>query len=280
MKQRIITAVIGLALLAVVLFCYETPVYDGAVCIITLIAVHELLLAMKVTRNIPLTVLTLLTAAIPFFTPLTQTPKDYFSLSVTLYAASVFLGFLLMLKQHDRLDFQTVATAYFIAAIVPFSFYALIHIRDSFGWMQGLFYTLVIFASAWGADSGAYFAGRFFGKRKLAPKISPNKTVEGLIGGIISALVLVVLITWGYLFLIGRMTAEGWLERVPLLVITPLLSLAGVGGDLFASVIKRQNGLKDFGTIMPGHGGILDRFDSVFFIAPLFYLILLYLPAA
>ena len=280
MKQRIITAVIGLALLAVVLFCYETPVYDGAVCIITLIAVHELLLAMKVTKNIPLTVLTLLTAAIPFFTPLTQTPKDYFSLSVTLYAASVFLGFLLMLKQHDRLDFRTVATAYFIAAIVPFSFYALIHIRDSFGWMQGLFYTLVIFASAWGADSGAYFGGRFFGKRKLAPKISPNKTVEGLVGGIISALVLVVLITWGYLFLTGRMTAEGWLERVPLLIITPLLSLVGVGGDLFASVIKRQNGLKDFGTIMPGHGGILDRFDSVFFIAPLFYLILLYLPAA
>ena len=93
-------------------------------------------------------------------------------------------------------------------------------------------------------------------------------------------MVLVVLITWGYLFLTGRMTAEGWLERVPLLIITPLLSLVGVGGDLFASVIKRQNGLKDFGTIMPGHGGILDRFDSVFFIAPLFYLILLYLPAA
>ena len=117
------------------------------------------------------------------------------------------------------------------------------------------------------ADSGAYFAGTFFGKTKLCPEISPKKTVEGLIGGVISNGILMLIISLFYQFVLKGEP----IHYLGVLIAGMLAALIGLVGDLTASVIKRQTGIKDYGNIMPGHGGIMDRFDSVLLVAPFMY---------
>lgn len=115
------------------------------------------------------------------------------------------------------------------------------------------------------ADSGAYFVGRFLGKHKLCPRVSPKKTIEGLIGGLVS--VLLVVIFFGFM-------VEGWFLSFPqLLFISLTTALFSVIGDLFISIIKRQNHIKDASQILPGHGGFLDRIDGLLAGIPVFYLL-------
>lgn len=122
---------------------------------------------------------------------------------------------------------------------------------------------LLLLLIVWGADTGAYFAGRAFGKHLLAKRVSPKKTIEGLIGGIIFAFVLATL------FAVYRL--EFLLDNLPgLAVLISVTVLFSVYGDLFESMIKRYQGVKDSGTLLPGHGGLLDRFDSLLAAAPVF----------
>lgn len=144
---------------------------------------------------------------------------------------------------------------------IGYGFYFLIATRLEFGLEWVIFIILLI----WSTDSGAYFIGRSFGRKKLWPSISPNKTVEGAIGGILLALVV------GVVF---------WLLNIESLTVLLLLSLAtsvfGQLGDLTESAIKRHYGVKDSGTLLPGHGGVLDRFDSMLFAFPIIYFCLLF----
>ena len=121
---------------------------------------------------------------------------------------------------------------------------------------------LFLFFVTWAGDTGAYYAGTAMGRRKLAPRISPNKTVEGLLGGI-------------GLSLVAAFIAKVWflpsLNTIDCLALGVLLSLTGVLGDLAESVLKRSAGVKDSGSLIPGHGGVLDRIDSLLFTAPVFY---------
>lgn len=132
---------------------------------------------------------------------------------------------------------------------------------------NGIYYLWMIFISAWSTDSIAYFIGSKIGKTKLMPEISPKKTVEGAIGGALGCIIVMVV----YGLLLGQ---YGILSNVPIYHYVIVGVLAGVlsqVGDLFASAIKRSMNIKDFGKILPGHGGILDRFDSVLLIAPVIY---------
>lgn len=128
-------------------------------------------------------------------------------------------------------------------------------------------FVVLLFLAAWGNDTLAYCTGKMFGKHKMTPKLSPKKSVEGLIGGIVGAAVLGAL--YG-LFLQTRI-------RLPFNPITMFPIICAIGaaisviGDLAASAIKRDSGIKDYGTLIPGHGGILDRFDSIILIAPVIY---------
>ena len=148
---------------------------------------------------------------------------------------------------------------------------------------HGLFHLIMALGGAWIADSGAYFCGVAMGKRKLCPKISPKKTIEGFIGGIVCNAVVFVLIFMGNIWFTNR------LEPHPLAAFTPMiackaaalgavLAVISVIGDLSASVIKRQKGIKDYGNIMPGHGGLMDRFDSVLFVVPAYSVFLTLFP--
>jgi phosphatidate cytidylyltransferase len=120
--------------------------------------------------------------------------------------------------------------------------------------LAGPWALLFILLWVWAADTGAYFAGRAFGRHKLAPKVSPGKTIEGLIGGLALALAVVALVAW-------QVPVQG--DRYLLLVVALVTVLASALGDLFESMVKREAGVKDSGTILPGHGGMLDRIDSV-----------------
>ena len=133
----------------------------------------------------------------------------------------------------------------FIYALLPAL--ALLWVRER----SGINLLLWVFIVTWSTDIGAYFAGRSFGKRKLAPTISPGKTVEGLYGGLVAAAVLGG--AWVFIAALGK----------PLLVLAPLFAVAAQLGDLFESSMKRRAGVKDSGTWLPGHGGVLDRLDGL-----------------
>jgi len=154
-----------------------------------------------------------------------------------------------------------------VITIVP-SWYALVHIHAAFGSL----YLLFTFALVWVADSGAYFAGKNFGRTKLAPAISPGKTIEGVVGGAALVLVYGTLAGW---FFAGSVAAGLALGAVSVGV-----GLLSISGDLLVSLFKRQQGMKDSGRILPGHGGILDRVDSLLAAAPVMLLGLEWLVAS
>ncbi|MEZ0471945.1 phosphatidate cytidylyltransferase [Luteimonas salinilitoris] len=158
---------------------------------------------------------------------------------------------------HARVIKLAAATASVIPAWCAL---ALIHAGQPYGhrWL------LIALAMIWAADSGAYFAGRRFGRHKLAPNISPNKTVEGLAGGVVAGVLLAVL---------AAPLAGAELAQLPLVALVALLAiLFSVVGDLYESLLKRHVGAKDSGTMIPGHGGLLDRIDSVLAALPVFAL--------
>ena len=148
------------------------------------------------------------------------------------------------------------------------------HVYLTREYTHGKLLVWLIFLSAFGCDVGAYFTGMVFGKHKLIPQLSPKKTVEGAIGGVVVAVSICVV--YG-VFLESRNGLAG-VDTVLLCFITGFLgSIFSQIGDLAASAMKRYVGIKDFGKIMPGHGGVLDRFDSVLFAAPVVYYSMFYL---
>ena len=158
----------------------------------------------------------------------------------------------------------TIFGALYLAMLFPFI--SLIREME-----MGNFLVWLIFISAWGTDTFAYFSGYFLGKNKLAPNLSPKKTIEGAVGGVIGAALLAFVYTWLYSTYYNGNMME-YIIIIP--IITGFSSIIAQLGDLSASAIKRIFHVKDFGSILPGHGGILDRFDSVLFTAPFIYMVL------
>lgn len=273
LKQRLITAAIGVALFVVIMFFFSTLVYNIVLAALSVLAVYELLLATKYVQNKLLTVCSLAFAAAVPFLRLPEIRKY----SILFVFAFVMVLFGILLAGHKTVRIEQIGLVFFVTLFFPFAVTSLIYIRDEFGAERGLLYNVLVFACAWGADAGAYFIGRLFGKKKLAPEISPNKTVAGFWGGFLGAFVLMGIIIAGFYFW-NQMDPAFSIHWGAFIIAGVVGTLLSVFGDLSASIIKRQCAIKDFGTIFPGHGGIVDRFDSIFFVAPFFYMLLHFWP--
>ncbi len=175
-----------------------------------------------------------------------------------------------LMLAHKELPFSSLAITFFAGIVMPHLLCAPVRMHS---WANGRFFILLPFVIAFLSDTGAYFTGRAFGRHKLAPVISPNKTVEGVIGGVLWAVIGVALYC---LVLEKAFGFEATYLYVPVYGI--LGSLGAVFGDLCFSAVKRQTGIKDYGNLIPGHGGILDRFDSMIVVGPLTELLMLFIP--
>ncbi len=277
LKSRVITAVVGLVLLSLVMVFYETIWFNLAFTAVCIIAIFELFTAYKFTKKQAhifvgfsvMTVIVMLSDSVlvrPFVVPAT-------------YLFVLFLA-ICVISNFDAVNFSRLAGMAVFAAVVVYCFYSFIQLKSllpsaTYG-NDATYFVFLILAYAWGGDTCAYFAGRAFGKHKLAPVISPKKTWEGAVGGVLGSMLLGVLITLGYVQGVGSLMNFEQVHPMYYLIVGLVgaaASVLGIIGDLFASAVKRQCGIKDFGTIFPGHGGILDRFDSVLFIAPLVFMV-------
>ncbi len=187
----------------------------------------------------------------------------------------VLIAVFLTLKNHKTFDLAAILSLCVMPFIMAYAFGSLEKIAN-FGaayefeispisTARGIYYVLMMLNFSSLCDTGAYFVGVTLGKHKLCPEISPKKTVEGAIGGIITGVIFTLIFTFAF----------GVTEKlIPALILTVPLCIVGMLGDLFASTIKRAVGLKDYGSLIPGHGGILDRLDSILMISPI-YLILI-----
>ena len=269
MKTRIITAVLLLPLLLLVVLAAPKIFTAILFAAMAAIAAYELLSGTGIVKHLRLCVYAMVSAF-------------WIVLWNGLFISTVWLmlGFLLlwvaifgeMMASEMRLGFDKAAACLTAGVILPILFGAVVRLHGS---NHGRFYILIPFVLAFLSDTGAYFAGMKFGKRKLAPVISPKKTIEGVIGGVAGAIVgmiiYCVVLQLGFNFRVNYFYA----------VIYGILgSAAGVFGDLCFSVIKRQTGIKDYGNLFPGHGGILDRFDSTMVVAPLVEILMVLLPVA
>lgn len=280
MKQRVITAVVLLALLAVVVWQINTPVLVLVIAFLAAVAANEIMRCAKVENTFIRVVATGYAACVPFFasakalTPWVSEAvwgKVIGAVPGVVYLIALVLVLLLaMLKGYAYTTFEDVAVSVFAGALVPFGFSVFIRLRDMFQIEQfGIYLIFYGLICALATDSGAQLAGMAFGKHKMSPNISPKKTVEGAIGGLIFSLILnaVAIILYNRL---ADFKMDEFAVTVLLAACLPV-SFLGVMGDLSASVLKRNFGVKDFGKIFPGHGGVMDRFDSSMFTLPVTY---------
>lgn len=273
-KTRILSAAVGIVLLIVVLSFFQTPILNVAIMLIALIAMHEFLTATKISHNKLLSLVAFVVAAVFPFVPM-QKEMNLLPVFLLPYIGILFL---ILLRTHKDTRVEDIALTFMMSIGMPLSFSAAIYLRDNNGQAMGMFYLLMALACAWFSDSGAYFVGKAFGKHKLCPLVSPHKTVEGLVGGLVSCILLNLLAAFCYQKVCGMMGIALEINFLRLALISPLASLISVLGDLSFSLIKRQFKIKDFGKIMPGHGGVLDRFDSVLFTLPFIYATTLIFP--
>ncbi|WP_338469822.1 phosphatidate cytidylyltransferase [Niallia sp. XMNu-256] len=257
MKQRIITAVIfGIILISLTVvggLPFLILTYSTAT-----IALYELLRM----RNLQLLSVPGIISMIILWVVLLPSKYNYIfsfihltKVEITLFAVLLFLSYTVATK--NRITFDDVGFSIMSILYIGMGFYYFFETREA--GLVYIFYSLFII---WATDSGAYFIGKAMGKRKLWPDISPNKTIEGSVGGILSAVIVGVI--YG---LVTEM--DGNLMYLGL--ITIILSAFGQVGDLVESAFKRHYGVKDSGNLLPGHGGILDRFDSLLFVWPLIH---------
>ncbi len=270
MKQRIFSGAILLVFLAaVVVFNQSFPIaLNMALAAISALAVYELIKAMNLHKQYAIVLPSLLAAVLVSMT---------FNAFVVFTVYTVFIAvlFAVLIAKHNELSFKDISVVMCMAILIPLALRSLVSLRG-LSEHHGMFYVLIAILSAWGADAGAYFAGTFFGKHKLCPEISPKKTVEGAVGGaIVNVLIMLacgVFFTHGFYH--GEIHANYWV----LALIGVMGACVSILGDLSFSLIKRSCHIKDFGQVIPGHGGILDRFDSVIFTAPFVYLVVSLLP--
>ncbi len=276
MAVRLLSALVGCIIGITILVLDNLYVYTAMIMFLSAVGVWEIIHAIKCDGHKAMCWVSVVFAAIfPASIIIGQQYPFVRVFTLPLAMGYVLIMALLMLRDHKNVKFEQVLSCGAAGGLLPTALSCIILLRFSeCGKPLGIFMILFVLFSAWFGDSGAFFVGTFLGKHKLCPTISPKKTVEGLVGGIVTVGV-VMAITLVVYNVVGL--TEHQLNYAVLIPLSMFASLVGVVGDLSASVIKREHNVKDFGNIMPGHGGVIDRFDSVIFVAPFLYVALTYL---
>ncbi len=269
MKMRIIAA--GVLLPLLLLIVLATPKFLTAVLfgVMAAIGAYELLNGTGLVKNVRLNIYSMVMAFWSVLWCGLGIGYAWLLLGAVLFWVALFTE---MMLSEMKLTFDKTALCLTAGIILPLLLGSVVRIHSG---DNGRFFVLVPFAMAMLSDTGAYFVGIKFGKHRLAPVISPKKSIEGVVGGVASAIV-GMLIYCAVLQLFFDMTPNYGAA----VIYGALGSAAGVFGDLCFSVVKRQVGIKDYGNLIPGHGGILDRFDSTMVVGPVAEILLLLIPLA
>lgn len=274
MKTRVLSSLAGIALLLVILTTFHTAVFNTIAVIVYGISLWEIRNTFKENNTDAVYAMMFIIGGYFLMQPYAPqiNPMMILCFFMTFYALSVVFCF-------HNIDFKTLSASVLFSFYVMIGYYSILNMKTNmpyrqFGW-DSTFMFVMCCTIAWGADVFAYFAGYLFGKNKLAPTLSPKKTREGAVGGVVGS----VVVTWVFFWLYSLVkpllegTAATYSISAKQLTVLGIIaffaSFLSIFGDLFASAIKRQTGIKDYGNIMPGHGGILDRFDSVLLVSPL-----------
>ena len=273
MKKRVIFGVVGLIFVLLALYRFPPIVLEAALAALSALATYELLGSTRLVRDRVMLALAVVYSLTYAFSLSTMAKAQPYSAMLSHILLTVFLLalFARLLQKHATVGAQEAACAAFGGICLPYLLLSLIRI---FQIPQiGPFLVLLPLVAAWGSDTCALFAGILFGKHKLAPVVSPKKTVEGAVGGVVGATVIMLAVVAVF----NRFTPVD-IPFFAAAVLGAVGAVIGQLGDLTFSVIKRQTGIKDYGNLIPGHGGVLDRFDSLTMVAPLMEALLLILP--
>lgn len=271
MRTRILTGIVALCVLIPVLIFSGTWIFPIALAVCCFIAVFEMLKCVGVLKKLWISVpmLTIAPAIILAIRPLKETFEGFSFTQVTLPVLLISMLYLLavMVFSKNGITIEDIAVSGFMTVYITAAFTAILFLRDATG---GTYTYLLVFIGAWVTDVFAYFCGMLFGKHKLIPEVSPKKTVEGSIGGICFCGGAFVL----YGLLMGRFVEQATSMNLLLLFVYGIIvSVVSQVGDLCMSAVKRHYGIKDFGKVFPGHGGMLDRFDSILAVALVLYVL-------
>ncbi len=276
MKIRVFSGLCVLAFLLILAFTSGIPfVLNVLMAAVAAMAIFEILKVAGLHKNRPVTWGAMVFAAafvfcsdptIPYYRPI-LTAATFLIILIT---------FTYYLKGYQKVHMPNLAFALIMTLLVAYFFSAMVLVRRCKGefWKfdAGFWNLALIFLLAWVPDTGAYFCGSLFGKHKLAPVISPKKTVEGAIGG------LVICVGASFFFVWAASMHSANVDYRFVAIYAVLGTVISILGDLTASLIKRYFNTKDYGNLIPGHGGIMDRFDSIWFVAPFVYLMIQFLP--
>lgn len=264
MKSRILVAVVGLPLLLLILVW--APSWAAMLLMMALCAVgaYELMHAVAGGRAyLPMVLSIAMGVSV---CAMIETRREGLFLPYAFgFVTLLFLFAIVHYGKESAVRFSDLTAALFAGLVFPLMLSCLLRLRllD-----QGEAFVLVPLAVSFGTDTFALFAGMLFGKHKLAPAVSPKKTVEGAVGGLLGGVIGMLLFQW-----IAGPLAGISLSCSLILILGLAGSVLGQIGDLAFSAIKRESGIKDYGKLLPGHGGVLDRFDSVTFVAPFVWLV-------
>ncbi len=276
MVARLITAAVGIVLVIGLLFLGESMpiVITIAISLVTGLMCGELLTAKGLHKNLRISIPSILFGIVM---PLLSSTDFVF---IPLYLFTVIL-FITAVLCHEKISAEETMFAFGGSLLITLSMTSIAYVACGANGLAPLyngtdtgkaftaFWIVLILAIPWFADSGAYFAGMLFGKHKLCPTISPKKTIEGAVGGLVCGFLSSILVGFVFTYIYSGVS----INYIPLIIIGLVNPIVSIFGDLTFSIIKRSCGIKDFGSIMPGHGGMLDRFDSIILCAPLVFII-------
>ena len=267
MKTRIISAAILLPFCGLVLWVLPKAVCAIAMAVLCAFMAYELLKRTELVPHTRLIVYTMLAAfMVPIWCHLGMS-LPWGQLGLLVFFCAIFGE---MLYNHVKVRFEMIGFCLIGGIVLPYLLSSIVRILDLYSGRELIVIPLIL---TFLPDSGAYFIGMRYGKRKLAPTVSPKKSVEGAIAGVVTAVIGMMVYA-----VVMDLATDREVSYSLALIYGVLGAVADIFGDLFFSVIKRQIGIKDYGNLIPGHGGVLDRFDSMLVVAPLTEILITLIP--